>query len=321
METVHDDTLAALRGRLRETPGLRPVSPGEDRAFWLHDLASTVEGAFGEVAAFPVGRTPADQETAWSRRLGDWWERRSAAGRYGDDLSDRYWLTIPGRDEEAAGTIAVGRMATGASHARLYSLYVAPPFRRQGIATRVLDQVYNVALASDLSGTMLDALWVRQDTLRFYLARRMWVVGWKHSIMFAQSAFMPSYRIDPTGEASLVLSIDVGDGMLPLLAAFNNGTRLGWEETGLYARLVEQEEYLVAIRGQATLALACAVRGWPLIRSPSDWEDRFRSSDVGGPEGLAHKIGLFEAEGRTDGWGVRTPRIPGTPPGPSERRD
>ena len=236
---------------------------------------------------------PADQEAAWSRRLGGWWERRSAACRYGDDLSDRYWLTIPGRTpRQSPGTIAVSRSVSGASHARLFSLYVAPPFRLQGLATRVLDQVHSAAVASGLAGIMLDTSWVRQEALRFYLGRRMWVAGWKHSIMFARSASMPPYKVGTAGEGSLVLSIDVGDGMLPLLAAFNYGTRLGWEETGLYARLIERDEHIVAIRGQATLALACAVRGWPLSSTGSHRDDRFLSSDVGGPEGLAYKIGL-----------------------------
>lgn len=309
-----DDRLDDLRERLRAAHGLRPITPNEDRAFWLHDLASAVEGAFGEVPDFPVAGMPAGQEAAWRGRLGGWWEKRGADGRYGDEWSDRYWITAAGAGGEVAGTIAVGRMLSGISHAKLWSLYIARPFRGHGMATRILEQVHGTAIASGLAGIMLDALWVRQDTIRFYLARRMWVAGWKHSITFARSAFMPPYRIDAEGDAALVLSIDAGDGMRPVLRAFSYGDRLGWEETGLYALLLERQEYTVAIRGQATLALACAVRGWPLVRSAADWDDRYGSSDVGGPEGLAYKIGLFEAEARDDGWDVRTPRIPSIPP-------
>jgi hypothetical protein len=53
MVMIDDDGLARLRGRLRAAHGLRPVRAGQERAFWLHDLASTVEAAFGEVVGYP----------------------------------------------------------------------------------------------------------------------------------------------------------------------------------------------------------------------------------------------------------------------------
>lgn len=305
-----DDELARLRARLRAAPGLCPAAPGEERAFWLHDLASTAEAAYGETASFPVADMTAAQEAAWSARLGGYWQQHSAAGRYDDEFCDRYWLTLP-RGGRTAGTISVATMASGIGHVKVLSLYVAPPLRRQGLAAAALGQVYKLALECGLAGLVLDALWVRQETLRFYLRRRMWVSAWKHSIMLGWSRHLPRYEIGEDGTA-LVLRIDTGGGMRPLLRAVSNGTRLGWEETALYAETAGRDPVL-AVRAQATLALACAVRGWPLIRSDAEWEDRYRYSDVGGPEGLAYKIGLFEAQARRDGWQVRTPAIPGLP--------
>lgn len=58
-----------------------------------------------------------------------------------------------------------------------------------------------------------------------------------------------------------------------------------------------------------TIALALAVRGWPLIRSDELWAKRWNWSDCGQPEGLAAKIEVFEAVDRRDGFEVRTPRI------------
>ena len=53
-----------------------------------------------------------------------------------------------------------------------------------------------------------------------------------------------------------------------------------------------------------TFAVALAVRGFPLVRSPEAAGD-------GEPEGLARQIVRFEAWDLRAGWEVRTPRIPG----------
>jgi hypothetical protein len=65
-----------------------------------------------------------------------------------------------------------------------------------------------------------------------------------------------------------------------------------------------------SVEAVATLSLALAVRGWPLVRSAEAWE-RERFSDLGGPESLAYKITIWEAWSRARGWRVDTPRIPG----------
>jgi hypothetical protein len=87
--------------------------------------------------------------------------------------------------------------------------------------------------------------------------------------------------------------------MRPLLIAGHGGERL--------------DAFSILIHGQATLSLICALHGWPLVRSDEHWQDRFRHSEAGGPEGLAYKIGLFEQTAREDGWNVKTPGTPGLP--------
>jgi GNAT superfamily N-acetyltransferase len=318
--------LDQLGARLRAAPGLRPVPPDQDHAFYLHDLASTAECAFGEQADFPVTEMTADQETGWSQRLGGYWARHTAIGEYADSSVDRYWITAPSPagDDVVAGTVAVDRWTSGRTDAKLYSLYIQPGFRGRGLAARVLDQVYHAALASGLAGIRLDTSWIRQNALGFYLAHGMWVQGWTHNICFFRSRFLPPYeiaRLDPhldphldhCGPDSLTLSVDLGEGMRALLVASNGGDTLGWTETEFYARLLETNQYTLLLRSQATLAVACAVRGWPLVRSAQHWADRCLSCDVGGPEGLADKISLFEAAAEDDGWELRTPHIPGVP--------
>jgi GNAT superfamily N-acetyltransferase len=316
--------LEKLRARLRATPGLRPVAAGEERASYLCDLASLTEGAFGEVPGVPATEIPAEQEIAWSKRLGGDLEWRTRAARYGDDLADRYWITVPGSSSqpgsegtEIAGTIAVGTVVKGNSDAMIYSLYTDPRFRGRGLASNALDQVYEASVVSGLTGTRLDTFWVRQATIRFYLARRMWVSGWKHSICFARTEYLPPYEITESHE-TLTLSAHFGNGMRPLLTAINNGDRLGWREAETYTRLRnDRRQSTTAVYAQATLSLACALRSWPLVRSARHWQERFRHSDTGAPEGLAYKIGVFEQIARADGWRVNTPKTPGLPPGDS----
>jgi len=58
-----------------------------------------------------------------------------------------------------------------------------------------------------------------------------------------------------------------------------------------------------------TFALHLALAGWPLIRSDELWREG-RYADAGPPEALAHKIEVFEAIARRDGFVVPTLRIP-----------
>ncbi|MGH7818268.1 MAG: hypothetical protein ACREQ9_00700, partial [Candidatus Binatia bacterium] len=109
-----------------------------------------------------------------------------------------------------------------------------------------------------------------------------------------------------------VFSIGGGADRQVLWRAQRAGERLDLEETTALRRLEKDDEnWFMTLCALATLSVALAVRGWPLIRSDAAWGERRKSSDVGQPEGLAHKIEVFEAVARRDGWVVGTPRIPG----------
>ena len=60
----------------------------------------------------------------------------------------------------------------------------------------------------------------------------------------------------------------------------------------------------------STLALALAMEGKALVRSPEQWEASYYA-DGGAPEALAYKITLWEAFDRAQGWRVEQARIPG----------
>jgi hypothetical protein len=66
------------------------------------------------------------------------------------------------------------------------------------------------------------------------------------------------------------------------------------------------------------LALHLAVRGLPLVRGETEAARADRWCDIGEPEGLAYKIGIFERVAREDGWRVAGPytdtRRTGHPP-------
>jgi hypothetical protein len=97
---------------------------------------------------------------------------------------------------------------------------------------------------------------------------------------------------------------------VPILQAARDGERLVWNELPAYAEAVAERSEL-RHRAPGTFALALAVRGFPLVRSAELWSERHSWSDGGEPEGLAHKIEVFEAADRKSGYEIRTPRIPG----------
>src|SRR5262249_4492323 len=93
-----------------------------------------------------------------------------------------------------------------------------------------------------------------------------------------------------------------------ILRAQHLSDTLGWDESEL-----PREPLSMHVHAPGTFATALAVHGLPLIRSPKQWSDRHRWSDLGEPEGLAYKIGIFEAVEREHGYVVVTPRLPGIP--------
>lgn len=205
------------------------------------------------------------------------------------------------------GTLTLGSLL-GRALLPIGSLYVLPAHRDRGLATRALEACHRAAMQYELHGIVLNTDWTWQRSLRFYMARKLWVRMWKHDLALVWMRDLPEYRVLATEERA-EFQLHAGDWQT-LLRATRLGERLVWEECE--ALLVRREPFdEVYHLAPGTFALNLALRGWPLIRSTAAWEERYQSSDAGEPEGLAYKIQVFEAVSRKKNYLVDTPRIPG----------
>jgi hypothetical protein len=131
---------------------------------------------------------------------------------------------------------------------------------------------------------------------------------WKRDLTFCWSPCTPDPRIE-VGECTASLSVPHGDGSVVLARAHRRGDGIELErpphDLAYNAHLGE-----AYWRATSTLALALALHGWPLIRSPEAWKNSY-FADAGAPESLAYKITIWEAWAAKHGWAARTPRIPG----------
>jgi GNAT superfamily N-acetyltransferase len=285
---------------LCQSAQLRPVPHSEGRRFSRWDLASFAEGALGEVVE-PEGLTPSG-ETRLRERLGE-------AGRvyeHDDRWSRRYWLVGAAG---VVGTIAVGMWPRGWGCLGVSSLYVHPSARRRGVAGRALETVYEATLAAGLNGIRLDTHWTWQDAVRYYLGRGMWVANWQHCLSLEKVVDRPAYEVRDSGD-ELGFWIEEDRQRAALLLAERDGEWLRLRETDLHRRIEEEQELHsgMLFHAQATFALHLAVRGWPLVRRVG--------CDIGGPEGLARKLRIFEKTAREDGWRVEMPTLPVPTPVP-----
>lgn len=291
----HERTRAAtiegelLRAGLAEV--VDPDSPRDTGAWMACDLAAMVEGCF---------HTTLDPWTLESRESTRWLDRLAESYEAPDPALDRaflryLWLLDEGR---RVGTLALPRSAVGHRDLPLWSLYVHASRRGRGIAGRALRAVHRAARRAGMHGVRLETHWAWQRSVRFYLAQGMWVVGWKRALAFSWLDELPAYAIDARDDR-VTLSVARDERRVDWLTATRRGA------------LVIEEHAAVPIEAHATLALALATRGWPLVRSAAHWTRRHASADVGEVEGLAMKIARFEALARDLGWDVRTPRIPG----------
>lgn len=275
-----------------------------DTRLWLDcEIASLVENRFFEQL---------DPRT-FTRELRDHWEPRATSN--GERLGSPhayawytvpYWLTDGG---DRLGTIGLSTGFMGARLVTVSSLYVLPPHRGSGVARRALRRARDAVRAHGARGLRVPTHWTWQPAVRFYLGLGLWIANWKHSLVFAWREDLPEHRVDiDDHEARFGI---VRDGRTAhLLTATRDGDRLGWTESPRMNELMN-EDLDVAHHGVATFAIGLAVHGFPLVRSAERWEKRHESSELGDPEGLAHKIEIFEAIDRGNGFEVRTPRIPG----------
>ena len=281
---------------------LEPLtSDAHDTRRWMDcDLASFVENRHFETLD-PTMLTD-DLRQAWTSRATRPDERIESPHARAWYVSP-FWLLDGG---ERVGTIALANSLAGTDVVSVWSLYVMPQYRGRGIASRALRECDAVLGAHGARGLRISTWWSWQAAVRFYLGLGFWVANWKHELTFTWRQDLPSYRIlEDRGVARL--DIRHADAWQPLISAGNRGDRLGWHEepAGRSSGCPPPRQ------ASGTLAVALAVRGWPLIRSEDAWARRHDWSDSGEPEGLAYKIEIFEAIDRGHGFIVRAPRIPG----------
>ncbi|MFC8511863.1 GNAT family N-acetyltransferase [Streptomyces sp. NPDC057257] len=288
--------------RLAARPELCPVTFGEGRRFALWDLASLAEGALGECV------DPDSLTVAGEKRLR---LRLGAAGRecrYDDEFGRRDWIRTAKGGGGPVGTVAVSSRPTGAGALCVSSLYVHPVARRRGLASAVLDAVYEACRAEGLHGFRLDAYWAWQRSVRYYLNRGLWVTSWKHALGLARLSYLPRYEVSESEAGDQLTFATRGpDGAtVPLLVAGRAGGRLLLRETEQCERTADKRD-AVRLYARSTLALHLAARGWPLVRGEEEWAEAGWSCDIGQPEGLAYKIGIFEQVAAEEGWRVESP--------------
>ena len=283
---------------------LEPLSrdPEETRRWLDCELASLVENRFFETID-PLTLT-AEERSRWEPRASSDEPLSSPHGH--DWYRIPYWIREGG---ERAGTIALATSFMGIELVTVSSLYTLPAHRRRGVAARALRRAHEAVLGQSGRGLRVPAYWTWQPAVRFYLGLGMWIANWKHSLVFCWRDGLPEHRVEVGGREARFGIVEEGR-FEPLIEATRDGDRLRWNELPRMDEL-RDEGSSVPHDAPETFAVALATHGFPLVRSPEAWEKRLRSSDGGLPEGLAHKIEVFEAWDRQCGYEVRTPRIPG----------
>jgi hypothetical protein len=276
----------------------------KDRRLWRAcDLASMVEGCFHEM----VDPTTIDEEAErpWIERLRGSFvlpeidaQRDSAL-----DHERRYWLLDGGR---RAGTVKLSHSAFRGPWLFVHSLYALRAYRGRGLASTALARLADAAVRQELAGVRLSTCWTWQRSVRFYLDHGFWIYMWKHDLQLVCEPKLPERRF-ACDESTASLDIVVGGEPQRLWTAHREGDQLLLEDANPKRDRHDELDRL----SLSTFAMLLALSGWPLVRSERHWAKRYGWSDVGEPEGLAYKIGVFEEVAREHGWVVATPTIPG----------
>ena len=317
---AEDRLTVALVAFLGEESLLRPVDPGSmsERRLWRACELCTYLGY--RLAAHPDPRSLSDDAIA------DWGRQGLTRGEGLSDPIDMepyqpYWVI---RNERPVGTVALCVQDPGWGDPNLWvsSLYLFPEARRGGTGTLIMAVLEGVAQHLGFGGIRLDTEWLWQGAVRFYLCQGYWVANWKRGLSLVRYRTDPAYRVrsDPehmtfelctggskAGHASLAAE---SDRSTVLISARRRGDTLIWEGPPTDEAAHDSPAGPRASPA-ATFALWLAASGWPLVRGPAEWERCYRWSDIGMPEGLAYKIGVFEAYARHLGHRIDTPRIPG----------
>ena len=298
---MSETNIQAVHDRLaRSGDFLRVEIGGPDERSWLDcDLASLAENRLDEL--FDPRGLDAARRADWQGRATDELQRSLASrGRY----ERFYWLM---EDGDRAGTVALANQTLGNGTLYLSSFYLRPPYRHRGAGKRALARVKE-ALASQGLGMRLDTSWCWQQAVRFYLASGIWLYMWKRDLTLFWDAPTPPHHI-VVGETEARLEVQRGKETILLARATRQGDTLTSFEDQRRDFRDDSSLGEAPWLASSTLALAVALHGWPLVRSPEAWRKN-RHGDAGPPEALAYKIQIWEAWTASRGWTVDTPRIP-----------
>lgn len=291
---AEERAVCRLADELRGHIDLRVVGEcaSERLAFFNFELASLVETHLGK----QLNPESFDESarTYWSRKF-------QTDLSYNRSQPQNMWFWLMARE----GWVGILCCSSRLGHGRISvdSLYVLPEYRGSGHGKRVLLAVRDAAWLADFKEVRLETGWTFPRAPSFYMHQKMWVIGWKDALLLAFRRDLPQWGTAFSGDTA---TFSAGEGA-PLITVQRHVDRLLWEEPE------GDREAHVRWRARSTFALVLALAGWPLIRSDELWQEQLDLgfSDVGGPEGLAFKVRVFEAWAREQGWQVAGPRIPG----------
>lgn len=272
---------------------IEPVSSAEHMGFLDCELATFAEHRLGEIAD-PLTLTPAQRE--------DWRRRALAAPLV--DLAHRgrqraFWLREGPR---RVGTVCLGGTPDEAIGVHLASYSLFPEHRGRGLATRCFAAIRE-ALAAHGHGVRLDTAWTWRPAVSFWLRQGLWLHHWRRDLSLVAMPDLPPPAVH-LGPRVATLSVAGPDGPLVAVCAWRRAGRLVQRRVSSPALEDKSSPlHFVGWNGTSTLALHLALAGWPLIRSAAA-QVRFRASDAVAPEGLAERIGGWEAWARHRGWRV-----------------
>ncbi|MFO0592185.1 MAG: GNAT family N-acetyltransferase [Polyangiaceae bacterium] len=279
------------------------VPGGADERTWLDcDLASLAENRIGDMRS-PIGLSD-EARAAWESRVTlETTESITVRAQW----ERCYWLKERG---ERTGTVALASEVLGDNQVRLTSLYVLPSHRGRGVGERAMRRI-RAAFARQGLGLRLDTHWAWSRAVRFYLRLGMWLSDWRRELTFFWDPSTPDPQVE-IGPAHASLSVRAGGEDRVLARASRRSDVLVMDDRGeRFAEAARDERFGKAPWSAcSTLCLAIAAAGWPLVRSPQDWDRAYHVANAS-PEGLAHQIQIWEAWDLRAGFDVSAPRIAG----------
>lgn len=298
---IHDALRAARCGATRLVPVGEAFAENER---WVDRELAAMVGAWHHIEVDPTGFDDDARARCHALLSRDF---RVVSVTPERAFHTRWWITSQGRE---AGTLATARFV-GAGALPVFSLYVDPAMRRQGLASDAVALAEQAARAAGLKGLTVEKPWAWTASLRWLLARGFRVRHWKRAITLQRGAHTPPGELRFERDTATYLSRR-GGTREALYHARRMGELLEWTRTeACSAALLDATRIEEALDAEATLALALALEGFPLVRSEAHWQRSAAERDVGGPESLARQIVQWEAAHRLRALPLRTPRIPG----------